>query len=876
MSQRIAALQDLFDRGQQKEEASDASVDQSTTTYPAPEAGAIHSLDLSSSIDVPLGDGPVSDSSHSHSPSIVQTPQRQASVAMPQPSAEATPRSTTQRDATPHREAVTHNDATPHAASMLQDESSSLSESLHASQLAQSHGALDMLDEDEDVEASQSAAGTSGHWGMQEIQRRTAAGFSIKSTLQKIEQLTAERDDLKIEVDFHRRNMSPEDVGAEVISLRQEKLGYVRRLQKMNELVKGQDQALKTVNRQVKSWEAKLADYDALVARLHEAEQRTQSHADVAHLEASLHAARQECQALMNELDALRANKIPDLEQAMAQRDTMIDDLHAELDEARSAGADTMMQQQLEEQHEMVCALQDALAAERLIVAEKEGEMDRLEGHVDAAESAAADLQRELDVCRASEASAVADAQRMHTQVAQLRRDLDEAHMRQETRESSWRDQVADYGAQIEELRAALEQQAGETQHLSGLNERLNAKLVELVNDLKAEEDAREQADTTWSQRYDTNEAQTRRALATKDALIESLEAQLAQLRHEQQQHEQLTERLQETLRTNEANARTRMEEAAARHTREMERLTDDMNDRLNVRQELQEEVTRLRAEARGMADTLQSETRMRLRTQDRLEAAQRALDEARKQEEMERARRPASPRPSSRNSDHALRTQLSERNALLTAVYDGLVHALQEDAAVSDARLLHTDFRAFHDRLTQRLKRLAHVQAQFAQRSSAMEREHLHQLADVRRNQEARWSQLDRIERSIRAAAEKQAQWRRRVLEKEDELTELHRTNRDLEHQVARLRDAPPPTPTHTTPAMLSVRIRELERRCKEADERVKRERAGAKERAARDEARIRYVLSANHRHLQTTLDCLNTLPPRADSGGRDRVVRP
>ena len=142
----------------------------------------------------------------------------------------------------------------------------------------------------------------------------------------------------------------------------------------------------------------------------------------------------------------------------------------------------------------------------------------------------------------------MADAQRMHTQVAQLRRDLDEAHMRQETRESSWRDQVADYGAQIEELRAALEQQAGETQHLSGLNERLNAKLVELVNDLKAEEDAREQADTTWSQRYDTNEAQTRRALATKDALIESLEAQLAQLRHEQQQHEQMTERLQETL----------------------------------------------------------------------------------------------------------------------------------------------------------------------------------------------------------------------------------------------------------------------------------------------------------------------------------------
>ena len=106
--------------------------------------------------------------------------------------------------------------------------------------------------------------------------------------------------------------------------------------------------------------------------------------------------------------------------------------------------------------------------------------------------------------------------------------------------------------------------------------------------------------------------------------------------------------------------------------------------------------------------------------------------------------------------------------------------------------------------------------------------------------------------------------------MEREDELTLLRRTNAALEQRLQRMRDG-------DAGALLpAARIRELERRCKEADERVKRERAGAKERAARDEARIRYVLSANHRHLQTTLDCLNTLPPRADSGGRDRVVRP
>lgn len=102
-------------------------------------------------------------------------------------------------------------------------------------------------------------------------------------------------------------------------------------------------------------------------------------------------------------------------------------------------------------------------------------------------------------------------------------------------------------------------------------------------------------------------------------------------------------------------------------------------------------------------------------------------------------------------------------------------------------------------------------------------------------------------MEKVIRAATDKQQQWRRRLLTKEYELTDMQRANRELEQQVARMRDTPVAAPTPATPAQLSVRLRELERRCKEADERVKRERAGAKERATRDEARIRYVLDTD-----------------------------
>lgn len=95
-----------------------------------------------------------------------------------------------------------------------------------------------------------------------------------------------------------------------------------------------------------------------------------------------------------------------------------------------------------------------------------------------------------------------------------------------------------------------------------------------------------------------------------------------------------------------------------------------------------------------------------------------------------------------------------------------------------------------------------------------------------------------------MRLASEKQAQWRRRLSDKEHELAEWQRRCRDAEQQAARARDAPSTSASSSSPGQLSVRLRELERRCKEADERVQRERAGAKERAARDEARIRYVV--------------------------------
>ncbi|KOS13603.1 hypothetical protein Malapachy_1781 [Malassezia pachydermatis] len=921
MSQRLAALKALYESGQN--EPMDASVDQSTTTYPHVDASL--GLDSSTSLDLSMQAAPPLLSSTDDSAALGTFQDEEASSyshddtrpqpvpSTPEPASSLSPMTTS---TTPHTAGRTptrptsasSSSKTPMAATQAQPssyatptrgsesswshEDSSLSTSLRASQLARSHGALELLDEEDEADGDENAnQSSSGHWGVQEMRRRTAAGISIKSTLQKIEQLTAERDDLKIEVDFHRRNMSPDDVGAEVISLRQEKLGYVRRLQRMNELVKNQDQALKTVNRQVKAWEAKWADYETLQAQLADAEARAKAaeeaargqhvDADVQRLEVALQDAQSAQRSMEREMDLAQERHRHAMQQALRERDAMVDGMRADLaatqdalERARampmspslrlSQGQDVQaLQQQIEEQHEAICSLQDALAAERLNMAEKDGEVDRLEAGLEEAEAVTADLQRQIDAHKASDAAAQARVERLQDQVQQLTQELRDAHHHHDGVVASLHEKLASSSSQVAELREAADRYAAQRADLERLNARLNDKLVELVKDLKDEEMAREQAEGDWSQRYDTSEVHTRRALGAKNALIESLEQQLSQLRDDKRRHEHTIERLEQAAQAAESSTRRQVDEAHARHRREMDRLVHDMNEKLGSWQDAQDEVARLRAESDELATALQTETRTRMNTEDRLDAAQRALEEARLDTERLKLQRDmsASPRSGtngrSASESHA-RTQLAERNALLMTVYDSVVRALAEDEAEAgpgESRLLQTHFSTFQDKLTQRLRRLASLQSRFTQRTHALEKAQSARLADLRREHEVRWHQVERMERTIRLATEKQAQWRRRVQDKEQELVEWQRRHRELEHQLARAKDTAPMATAPSSPGQLSVRLRELERRCKEADERVKRERAGAKERAARDEARIR--------HLQTLLDRLSTAPP-------------
>lgn len=672
-------------------------------------------------------------SASGHASPITPAPDAAATPRKPTSSNQATPRTATRRTAL----------ATPRNTTGDFDlDESSLSASLRASQLMRNDDEVEELleDEDGDQHGDQSS---SGHWGVQEMRRRTAAGISIKSTQQKIDQLTAERDDLKIEVDFHRRNMSPDDVGAEVISLRQEKLGYVRRLQKLNELVKGQDQALKTVNKQVKAWESKIQDYEALQERLQHAEERARAaeasaeaartersdNAELDELRAALRTQQLENEALEREL-ASRSDAHAREQRDDDERDALIENLRADLQDAEqeiaylrdhpeSADAEALdqLQRQLDEQHETIASLQDALAAERLIVAEKDGELDRMDQVQQDSHAALAELEEQLAVRSESEAAALAQAQQLDAENQRLERELSEAHAYHEGLASALKEKlsqsavqlhetqqsVAALSSDVDELRAErdtlldqLDRHGAQRTELEAVNARLNEKLVELVKDLKDEEAAREQADTTWTRRYTSSEAQTQRALEAKNELIESLEQQLVQMRSDKQQLEREQQKLQRALQSqdtkqlrrseDQASERQTLEAERARFEREAKRLAAELarvEDALAQREErvgdTEDHVHRLQAETRELATTLQAEVRARLGAQERYEVAQKALDEARDTLSTLRARRSDAERSpgTTRRADAPSHAQIAERNQLLTTVYESLTKAL-------------------------------------------------------------------------------------------------------------------------------------------------------------------------------------------------------
>ena len=215
------------------------------------------------------------------------------------------------------------------------------------------------------------------------------------------------------------------------------------------------------------------------------------------------------------------------------------------------------------------------------------------------------------------------------------------------------------------------------------------------------------------------------------------------------------------------------------------------------------------------------------------------------------------------------------------------------------------TDFSAFHALLLGRVRKLVDIKALFERRASRIESAMTDSVSNLKRQQESRFKQIDRLEGQLKGAQDKQSAWRSRLVTKQryvgsrrgdggeakltyalfvhrSELDATKNTVSELQSQISSLKTRSSLSTSSENTKLTTLnsraqnaekrlsqaqqiastaedrlaeakakyaagetkwlaRIKELEARCRAAEEKVKRERQGAKERVAEQQEQRR-----------------------------------
>ncbi|KAF9114044.1 hypothetical protein BGX27_000243 [Mortierella sp. AM989] len=231
--------------------------------------------------------------------------------------------------------------------------------------------------------------------------------------------------------------------------------------------------------------------------------------------------------------------------------------------------------------------------------------------------------------------------------------------------------------------------------------------------------------------------------------------------------------------------------------------------------------------------------------------------------------------------SGESSKSDLVERNSLLLTVLQHLESILGGDSRLDNNVLPKpsANFTYFSSHLISRLKSLSKLFILFEKKGKELEDKSTSQLIHLKKQLDTKLKQLDGFEANVRAAADRQRKWREQVVKSRAENEELlipamdpQRTVRGLlnpagavtlsakqqqlykviaelkartgqsdraQDYEARCKHAERKLQLEKTRAMdaeerWNARLRELEKRTKDAEERVKRERQGAKEKVA------------------------------------------
>ncbi|KAF9204957.1 hypothetical protein BGZ49_004666 [Haplosporangium sp. Z 27] len=205
-----------------------------------------------------------------------------------------------------------------------------------------------------------------------------------------------------------------------------------------------------------------------------------------------------------------------------------------------------------------------------------------------------------------------------------------------------------------------------------------------------------------------------------------------------------------------------------------------------------------------------------------------------------------------------ASKNDLVERNSLLLTVLQHLESILGGDSRLDNNVLPKpsANFAYFSTHLVSRLKSLSKLFILFEKKGKELEDKATSQMIHLKKQLDIKLKQLDGFEANVRAAADRQRKWREQVVKSRADNEELLAKQQQLNKIIIELKARAGPseraqdyearckqaerklqmekTRTMDAEERWNARLRELEKRTKDAEERVKRERQGAKEKVA------------------------------------------
>lgn len=624
-----------------------------------------------------------------------------------------------------------------------------------------------------------------------------------------------------------------------------------------------------------------------------------------------------------------------------AQRSTEEDRYNALRDDLTAKENELM---QLEEQHE---ELLQAHQADEEELAELNARFDDLEKLVEEKENEVVECNREIahqaEQIRQLEEEqdmSIADARDAEQARSQLEEDIRAQGEHHEMRLDTFKQRLADAAAELAEAnerlhatqeesdqlrtklnayRERMKDRNAELEEAIHTNEQLDEKVQELLSDLKDEERHRDMEDAEWEKKLAHVEDDLRKIIDERDDTIAGLEEEVSSIRRSLQERDGDLEAVQRALQAKESDLDQRGRTSATdRHSLQLEidRLRRDLSrcesDLAKAREELDRkddivrektsQMNKMYSENCEYSAKLATETQTRLGLDERLAALKTSLKEAESALEVARSRtdhlerQKADEENSVERVEGTAKRQVMERNSLLVTVNQHILKILSsggsDDAAGSTPRRFSadpkpsTDFGAFHGVLVGRLKKLSEVKASFEKRAARMESAANDRMTNMKRQQESRFRQLDRLEGALKSASDKQGAWRSRVVAKQSELDSAKGTISELQSQISSLKtrtSLASPADNNKLSHLTSranaaekkltlaqsqasvaedrlaearskyndgetkwlARIKELEARCKAAEEKVKRERQGAKERVSEQQETRRMLES-------------------------------